>query len=246
MHAATRHILFWSLPSLVLFVVLRAQIVRAILGSGAFDWADTRLTAAALALFAVSVVAQSVWLLLTRGFYAAGKTKTPLFVAAGGALLTVSSALLFAKLFVTLPVLRYFFESLLRVSELPGTEVLVLPLSYSIGAIGSAGALSVLFARHFEKFERSVSRTFWQSFSASVIMGFVAYLLLNALDTVFNLQTTLGIFLQGLFAGLGGLAAGALVLHLLGNAEIREIWKTLHRKIWRATFIGPDPTDTSF
>ena len=244
--AATRHILFWSLPSLVLFVVLRAQIVRAILGSGAFDWADTRLTAAALALFAVSVVAQSVWLLLTRGFYAAGKTQTPLFVALGGALMTVSCALVFTKLFATLPLLRYFFESLLRVSELPGTEVLILPLSYSIGAIGSAGALSVLFARHFEKFGRSVSRTFWQSFSASVLMGFVAYLLLNALDTVFNLQTTPGIFLQGLFAGLGGLAAGALVLHLLGNAEIREIWKTLHRKIWKAKFIGPDPTETTF
>jgi len=39
---ATRHIIFWSLPILALFVVLRAQIVRSIFGTGEFDWADTR------------------------------------------------------------------------------------------------------------------------------------------------------------------------------------------------------------
>src|SRR3989338_5965765 len=74
---AMRHILFWSMPSLVLFVVLRAQIVRTVLGSCAFDWGDTRLTAASLALFAASVVAQSISLLFTRGYYAAGKSRTP-------------------------------------------------------------------------------------------------------------------------------------------------------------------------
>src|SRR3989338_7703154 len=42
--AAARHIIFWSLPILVLFVVLRAQIVRTILGSGAFSWSDRKST----------------------------------------------------------------------------------------------------------------------------------------------------------------------------------------------------------
>ena len=93
---AMRHIFFWSVPALVLFVVLRAQIVRTVLGSGAFDWSDTRLTAASLALFAVSVVAQSAILLLTRAYYAAGKTRAPLFIAFGGALITVCSAFLFS------------------------------------------------------------------------------------------------------------------------------------------------------
>ena len=47
---AFRHIIFWSLPIIALVIVLRAQIVRVVLGSGAFDWADTRLTAAVLAV----------------------------------------------------------------------------------------------------------------------------------------------------------------------------------------------------
>src|SRR3989344_5506806 len=42
---STRHIIFWSIPVSILFIVLRAQIVRTILGAGAFDWSDTRLTA---------------------------------------------------------------------------------------------------------------------------------------------------------------------------------------------------------
>ncbi|MBT4894909.1 oligosaccharide flippase family protein, partial [bacterium] len=74
---ASKHIIFWSFPAIVLFIILRAQIVRVILGSGEFDWADTRLTAAALALFAVSIAAQGLVLLFVRGYYAAGNTKKP-------------------------------------------------------------------------------------------------------------------------------------------------------------------------
>ena len=244
--AALRHILFWSMPALVLFVVLRAQIVRTVLGSGAFDWSDTRLTAAALALFAVSVVAQSISLLFTRSYYAAGKSRTPLFIALGGALVTVCSAILFSNLFTEEPIARYFLESLLRVSDLNGTLMLILPLSYSVGAIVSAFVFWILYTRDFQKFESGVSSTFWQSFASSIIMGFASYLLLNVFNAVFDLHTTLGIFLQGLFSGLGGLAVGISVLYLLGNLEIREIWRTFHHKIWKAKFIGPDPTETTF
>ncbi|MSU55952.1 MAG: hypothetical protein EXS51_01395 [Candidatus Taylorbacteria bacterium] len=243
---AMRHIFFWSVPALVLFVVLRAQIVRTVLGSGAFDWSDTRLTAASLALFAVSVVAQSAILLLTRAYYAAGKTRAPLLIALGGACITVCSAFLFSKWFAGEPLVRFFLESLLRVSDLVNTQVLILPLSYSVGTIASALIFWKLYSRDFGKFDSAVSRMFWQSFASSVLMGTVSYVLLNVLDTVFDLHTTLGVFLQGLCAGAGGIVVGALVLYLLGNLEIREIWKTLHHKIWKAKFIGPDPTETTF
>lgn len=244
--SAMRHIIFWSMPALVLFVVLRAQIVRTVLGSGAFDWADTRLTAAALAIFALSVVAQSVMLLFTRAYYAAGRTRTPLLVALGGALVTVGSAFVLSRLFTQGSLLRYFLESLFRVSDLVGTEMLVLPLAYSFGTIVSALVFSVLYARHFQKFERAVTRTLWESFASSVIMGFIAYGLLGVLDDIVDIHTTLGIFLQGLLAGLGGIVVGTAVLYLLGNRESQEIWRTIHHKIWKAKFIGPDPTETTF
>lgn len=76
--AALRHVLFWAIPATVFVIVLRAQLVRTILGAGAFDWSATRLTAAALALFVVSLCAQSVTLLIARGYYAAGRSSKPL------------------------------------------------------------------------------------------------------------------------------------------------------------------------
>jgi putative peptidoglycan lipid II flippase len=56
---ALRHIILWSTLATIFVIVMRAQLVRVILGAGAFDWTATRLTAAALALFIVSLVAQS-------------------------------------------------------------------------------------------------------------------------------------------------------------------------------------------
>src|SRR3989344_4161802 len=40
--STARQIVFWSLPVIFLFIVLRAQIVRVILGSGSFSWENTR------------------------------------------------------------------------------------------------------------------------------------------------------------------------------------------------------------
>jgi len=92
---ATRKIIFWSVPITVLFVVLRAQIVRVILGSHAFSWNDTRLAAAALALFVIGLVAQSLVHLFVRGYYAAGNTKKPLIMYCAGAAVTIILAIIF-------------------------------------------------------------------------------------------------------------------------------------------------------
>ncbi len=241
-----RHILFWSFPALALFVVLRAQIVRTVLGAGAFDWEDTRLTAAALALFAFSIVAQCLLLLFTRAYYAAGRTRAPVTIALCGASLTVGGAFFLAWLFREVPDARYFLESLLRVSDVGGTAVFALPLAYSFGTIASALASCILFARSFGNFNRPVWRTLFESFAAAVLIGFVSYGFLNLFSFVFNLHTTLGIFLQGFCAGVGGITAGILTLYLLGSTELQEIWRALHHKIWRAQFFGPDPTDAVF
>src|SRR5690606_20597616 len=80
MLSAIRHIIVWSLPVIVLFIVLRAQIVRVILGAGEFGWTETRLTAAALSLFVLSVLAQNLVQLFIRAYYAKGETVKPLII----------------------------------------------------------------------------------------------------------------------------------------------------------------------
>ena len=65
-------------------------------------------------------------------------------------------------------------------------------------------------------------------------MGFVSYEFLNVFDDLFDIDTFWGIFSQGLFAGIVGIATGVMMLVLLGNKEIGEVWKSLHSKFWRA------------
>lgn len=237
---AARHIIFWSLPIIVLFIVLRAQIVRSILGSGAFSWSDTRLTAAALALFAVSLVAQSLTLLFVRGYYAAGNTKTPLLVNGISSLLTITLAYVFIHIFQTNLFFKNFMEALLRVGDNPGAVIIMLPLAYSVGMIANALTLFGFFKKDFTSMPSFLRITFMHSFLGAVAMGFIAYLFLGLFANIFDTNTFLGIFLQGLFSGVLGIVAGVMILKLMKNREIEEIGKALHTKFWKARAIAPD------
>lgn len=146
---ATRHVIFWSIPIAALFIVLRAQIVRTILGSGSFNWDHTRLTAACLALFVVSLVAQGLELLFIRAYYAAGKTSRPLFINILSSVATVAFPLLFLLIFNQCLEFRYFMESLFKVEGIEGSAVLMLPLGYSIGTLLNALAFWLMFEYDF-------------------------------------------------------------------------------------------------
>jgi putative peptidoglycan lipid II flippase len=240
---AAKQIIFWSLPATILFIVLRAQIVRVILGAGHFSWTDTRLVAASLALFAVSVLAQSMVLLFVRGYYARGETVRPLVVNFGGAILVVVFGIAFMRLFDASQFFRYFVESLLKVSDLPGTKVLMLPLAYSTATLINMGVFWIMVSRDLPGFSARLRNVLFQSFSGSVIMGFATYLFLNLLDDIFNVQTTLGIFAQGLFSGVVGIAVGMMVLYFLGSEDVSVAWRTLHKKMWKAKPIGTDASE---
>ncbi len=227
---AARQIIFWSMPVMFLFIVLRAQIVRVILGTGAFSWDDTRLTAAALALFSLSVVGQSLILLFTRGFYAAGNTRRPLLINLFGAFVTISLAFLFTHIFQTYPSVQYFFESLLRIENLEQTEIVMLPLAFSVGSILNTLLLWRAFRKDFKVSEPFLFKSLLQSFAGGFFMGYVAYVSLNIFDKVFDITTFWGIFGQGLASGLLGIAAGILVLKLVKNQELENIWKSLKSK----------------
>jgi hypothetical protein len=97
-----------------------------------------------------------------------------------------------------------------------------------------------LFEKDFKGFSTPLLNTLFQSFSASVIMGFVAYLGLNIFDNVFNLNTLPGIFLQGLCAGILGIISCIFVLKCMKSVELEETIKTLHKKFWKVRPIAPD------
>ncbi len=237
---AVRHVVFWSLPILSLFIVLRAQIVRTVLGTGEFTWVATRLTAASLALFAVSVAAQSLILVFVRAFYAADDTITPLITNIIGGVLIVGGAFGLTALFQQVDSFRYFIESLVRVEGVSGSEVLMLPLSYTLGSLVNAGLLWWWFQRSFGGFSRRLYRSIRQAAATAVVVGFVAYYGLVLFAFLFDLRTGVGIFLQGLSAGILGIGAGLLTLWLLGNEEIVEMWDAVRERYWHVYFGGSE------
>lgn len=238
-----RHIIFWSVPVSILFVVLRAQIVRVIYGAGRFDWSSTKLVAATLAIFAISVVAQSLILLFIRGYYAMGNTRKSLFTSVTAGILTIVFSFTFVHIFNSSNFFRYFIENLFRVDGLADTSVLMLALGFSLSSIINCIALWLMFENDFKGFSRSVLGTLFQSFSASVIMGAITYFCLNIFDNVFNINTFLGIFGQGFVSGIIGIISGIIILRLLGSKELEESWITFHKKFWRVKTVVPDTTE---
>ena len=232
---ATQKIILLALPVAVLFIILRAQIVRVILGAHSFSWNDTRIAAACLALFVVGLVCQALVYLLVRGYYAIGNTKTPLVWNFIGEIATVIFALGFVWLFRHVPSFGAFFSQSLRLGGIANLEILALPLAFSLGNILNFFTLWHFFTRDFPDAQTGrISRTLAQSAGASLALGASTYGALQ-LTALFLDQTSFwGILAQGIIAGLIGILVAIIVLRLLGNCDIIDIGNAMKHKFWKA------------
>lgn len=235
---ATRKIIFWSIPITILFIILRAQIVRVILGSHAFTWNDTRLAAACLALFVIGLVAQSLVHLFVRGYYAAGNTKKPLIMNFLGEILTILLAFVFIGMFRIFPGFTQFFTTLLRLNGVTNVVLLALPLAFSIGNIFNYFALLAIFKKDFpEANSFPVLRTTLETTVASICMGVVTYGALNVSGLFVNQDRFWGILSQGIISGLIGIVAFVIVMVLFKNQDMLDFLTTFKHKFWKANVV---------
>jgi putative peptidoglycan lipid II flippase len=239
LRTSARAIIFWTLPITFLFIVLRAQIVRVVLGTGSFSWESTRLVAASLAIFSLSILAQSMVSLLSRAYYATGDTKRPLIINVSCSMFIILLAYFLIHFFNNVPFFRYFIESMLKVTDIPGTAILMLPLAYSIGTMLNFVLHWASVRKDFMEGEQFIFKSFFQSLGASFFLGITAYGTLNFLSPVFGTTTFLGVFFQGLIAGFFGILVGGFVLYILKNEEIEELVTNLKTKFWKAERIAP-------
>lgn len=238
---ALRHVIFWSTPVVVLVIVLRAQLVRVLLGSGSFDWADTRLTAAALAIFVVSLLAQSILLLIVRAFYAGGFTRLPLIVTFVGTLFSGVCAYGLYAWFQHSPTAQVFFTTLFRLENVIGSEVLMLPLGYTIGVIVEVCLMLYFAGATFGMSLRNLVQPLIVSITASVVGGLFAYATLLFIVEGVNQNTVVGILVQGAVAGVFGLGGVILAYRLLGSPEMHEIYVALKGRLRKREIIPPQP-----
>lgn len=93
-----RYLLFILAPAGIGLILLRAEIVRLILGTGHFGWGATVATADTLGFFAFSLFAQAGAVLLARSFYALQDTKTPTIINIISYLIAIALAIYLAPL----------------------------------------------------------------------------------------------------------------------------------------------------
>ena len=227
---ASRQIIFWALPTIVFFVVLRAHIVRLVLGSGEFNWDGTRMTAAILALFVISLVAQGLIVLLVRACYASGKTLVPLTLNVTSAVFTVILAFVLLRLADTRVIDLTRLADIMRVGGVFSPEVLLIAIAYSAGSFLNAGLLLTYFEKKYKSILKGLYSTAWQSLIAALFAGYGAYLALNLMDDIVIVQTFVGLLLQGFVAGMVGACLWAVVLITVGNKDIVGAWTALQSR----------------
>lgn len=208
-------ILFLVLPVSVLFFILRAQLVRVIAGSEIFTWQDTRLTAASLGIFSISIFAQSLIPLLSRAFYSFQDIKTPVKISIAAILLNIFGAVFFVNLLERSNFLSHFFQDILKLEGISQISVIGLPLAYSLSMFLNFILLFLFLKKRIEdNWEQKTVNSFLRILFLSLIVGLLCFGLLRLFSLVFELETFWGVFWQG------GMSAAISILFYLYFAKI--------------------------
>ena len=229
-----RTIALWIAPTIALFIVLRAHIVRVALGAGRFSWEDTRLTAAMLAILSIAMIAGSITQLLIKAFYAIEKTWMPLAINMFASALSIGSAILFSHALHKSSVFTSLTLNIFRVSDLPSADVLGLALGFTLGLLVDNVLLYIAlrFAAR-EAFDVTAKFPLWSMASiaiAATIAGISAYLVRLTFQPL-PLITLARVLLQGTLAGIVGFTVYIVLLTVFKNEDIDAVRKSFTRKL---------------
>lgn len=209
-----RQILFFIIPATMLIWVLRAQLVRVLLGAGQFDWTDTVLTIETLTFFSLSLFAQASIPLLVRMFYARQNSKHPFYIG----LFTVAVDI----------ILSWQLSRLLGVAGIA--------LAYSISNILNFTLLWLLLRWQLGRLDGTAIAFAAVKFLAAGLLALLAAQQIKIWAGAWlDLDTGWGIFGQGVLAGLAGLAVYLGACGLFRSEELSSFWSGLKRRLpWRS------------
>lgn len=199
----SRNVLFFVIPVSFMMIALRAQIVRVILGTGHFDWEDTRMTFEILGVLSVSLFAQSLIPLFARAFFSLQDTKTPLLLAA------FSEA-------IHIAVLAAFVGQ---------WGPLSLAVSFSAASLVNAFLLYVFLRKRVEEWN---DRSFFVSLGKVTCASLAALLAVQSGKFFFGLgnvelDTFFDVFSELLLSGVLGIAAFIAVAWALKVEELESV-----------------------
>ena len=204
-----RQILFFIIPSTVLIIALRAQIIRVVLGSGKFDWQDTILTMNTLGIFAISLFAQATIPLLVRVFYARHNSRTPFYIGLFTVAVNTILALYLAPRYGVIGLaFAYSIDNILnfillwfwlsaKIGDLDMKHIMVSVFKFMVSALAAGGAAQI---------------------TKTLIWPFI------------DMTKFSGVFLQLFIAGLAGVFIYAFFCYLFQSEELLDFLSALGRR----------------
>ena len=226
-----RQMIFITTPLSLLILVLRAQIVRVILGAGRFDWADTKLTTACLGILAFNLIAPQLILFLSKTFYAAHNTKIPAVISIISVVFNIILSLSLVWLIKVSPVFNLFVVNFLRLGGVGNIGVIGLALAYSITGVLQTFLLLFMFYKKFPKLKsKEILDSLYKVVIASLIMLAVTFIVRQILGSIVSLQTFWGIFFQLAVSGIIGVATYVAASYLLKSQENKAIADSFLKK----------------
>ncbi len=197
-----RQVLFFIIPVSVAVLLLRAQVVRLILGSGAFDWEDTVLTAQALGFFSLTLFAQSTLPLLARSFFALKDTKTPVIISTVAVVINILAGVVLSNRWGILGLSAAFSGA-----ALVNMLLMVAALRTRVATLDDQRIVS------------SIVKIIIGSSVAGLVIQFAKYTIAPHVD----MQTFVGVLVQTTGALLAGLLVYVVVAMVLRFEEVSTI-----------------------
>ncbi len=212
--SAGRKICFFVIPATAIFFLLRAQIVRLVLGQGIFGWEDTIRTADMLGLMALSLLAQSLSPLLIRALYARQDTWTPFLISVFAEATTIISALLLHGPF-----------------GLRGIGI-----AFSIGATVQAVILLLVLRKRFGRLGKGETLySVYRTIIATIALCVVGFPLREWLGTIYPLETVWQVALQAIVTIFFGGLAFLIAAWIMKSSELEELGQGIKSKFVRKT-----------
>lgn len=204
-----KQIFFFLIPITATTVLLRAQIVRAVVGSGQFDWTATYQTSYLLGIFALSFIAQATVYILVRAFFAKEDTVTPLLVA----------------------VLSLGIQIGLSLYLLPIFGVIALAIGFSSASIVQAIILWIIMSWRLgglneSKIINSIMPLFLSGAISAIGIQWTKYII----DAYIDIDTFLEIALQIIISIIVGAILYIIVALLLRSEEMQSFIFSLKKK----------------
>jgi len=226
-------VLFLIIPLSFFIFLLRAQIVRlvlgtAIVGDGLFGWWQTRLTAACLGIFCIALFANCLIPLLTRTFYSLHNTKTPVKIAVFSVILNIVLCYSFINILESSSFIQERMINFLKLRGIQDISIIGLPLALSISSLIQFVLLLTFLKKKIKILDfKKIYKSVLKILIATFFMGVVVYIGLQVSSMLLPMDKVLGILLQIFMATILGILSYSFFSLLLKCREPRIIWSSV-------------------